>query len=492
MSVPAPVPVPAAAQSSAAAQRPGAAEPAPPRPAREGPAAAVMLVVGFVLLSLNTRVAFGQLGPLAPVAGFGTGTLTLLGLLPPLCMGLFAPLAATARRRLGEERGLFWASALLLAGAVVRILGLPGLFIGTVLVSIATAVVNVLIPVFVRSRFEPRRVGVMMGVYALSMGVGSALVAALMVPVWEASGHSWRTAIGLAAVPAALAALGIAPQLRHAGRGAGRGAEPGAARTGVPSGAGAVGTGVPGGAGAVGMGVPGGAGAVGTGVPRSAGTRAGDTRARAGGAGVGKGGDRSGRTGRLDGLAWSLIAFFGLQTLLFYTTLAWLPAILVDAGVAKGTAGGMQSLFILGVAIGGFLTPVLAAARTDQRPHLFGVLLVCALGYAGLLVAPASAPALWAVVLGAGLGGGQAVAGVLYVKRGRDHDHVAALSTVAQTGGYLIAAAGPVTASVLHAVTGTWTAPLFAFVGVLLLSTVASLRAGHDRPAAGPAPVAGA
>ncbi|MFJ1623139.1 MFS transporter [Streptomyces sp. NPDC088190] len=503
MSVPAPVPVPAAAQSSAAAQRPGAAEPAPPRPAREGPAAAVMLVVGFVLLSLNTRVAFGQLGPLAPVAGFGTGTLTLLGLLPPLCMGLFAPLAATARRRLGEERGLFWASALLLAGAVVRILGLPGLFIGTVLVSIATAVVNVLIPVFVRSRFEPRRVGVMMGVYALSMGVGSALVAALMVPVWEASGHSWRTAIGLAAVPAALAALGIAPQLRHAGRGAGRGAEPGAARTGVPGGAGAartgvpggagaVGTGVPGGAGAVGTGVPGGAGAVGTGVPRSAGTRAGDTRARAGGAGVGKGGDRSGRTGRLDGLAWSLIAFFGLQTLLFYTTLAWLPAILVDAGVAKGTAGGMQSLFILGVAIGGFLTPVLAAARTDQRPHLFGVLLVCALGYAGLLVAPASAPALWAVVLGAGLGGGQAVAGVLYVKRGRDHDHVAALSTVAQTGGYLIAAAGPVTASVLHAVTGTWTAPLFAFVGVLLLSTVASLRAGHDRPAAGPAPVAGA
>ncbi|MFJ1715702.1 MFS transporter [Streptomyces sp. NPDC088260] len=470
VSVPAPVPVPAAAQSSAAAQRPGAAEPAPPRPAREGPAAAVMLVVGFVLLSLNTRVAFGQLGPLAPVAGFGTGTLTLLGLLPPLCMGLFAPLAATARRRLGEERGLFWASALLLAGAVVRILGLPGLFIGTVLVSIATAVVNVLIPVFVRSRFEPRRVGVMMGVYALSMGVGSALVAALMVPVWEASGHSWRTAIGLAAVPAALAALGIAPQLRHAGRGAGRGAEPGAARTGVPGSAGAVGTGVPG----------------------SAGTRAGDTRARAGGAGVGKGGDRSGRTGRLDGLAWSLIAFFGLQTLLFYTTLAWLPAILVDAGVAKGTAGGMQSLFILGVAIGGFLTPVLAAARTDQRPHLFGVLLVCALGYAGLLVAPASAPALWAVVLGAGLGGGQAVAGVLYVKRGRDHDHVAALSTVAQTGGYLIAAAGPVTASVLHAVTGTWTAPLFAFVGVLLLSTVASLRAGHDRPAAGPAPVAGA
>ncbi|MFE6665711.1 MFS transporter [Streptomyces sp. NPDC057697] len=436
MSVPAPVPAPApTAVQPSATESSAAAGQAPSRPARGGPAA-VMLVVGFVLLSLNTRVAFGQLGPLAPVAGFGTGTLTLLGLLPPLCMGLFAPLAATVRRRLGEERGLFWASALLLVGAVVRILGLPGLFVGTVLVSIATAVVNVLIPVFVRSRFEPRRVGVMMGVYALSMGAGSALVAALMVPVWEASGHSWRTAIGLAVVPAALAALGIAPQLRHSGRGVGRGAGRAAAPEPVRAG----------------------------GAPRV-------------GRSLGKGGDR--------GLAWSLIVFFGLQTLLFYTTLAWLPAILVDAGVAKGTAGGMQSLFIVGVAIGGFLTPVLAAARTDQRPHLFAVLLICALGYAGLLAAPASAPAVWAVVLGAGLGGGQAVAGVLYVKRGRDHDHVAALSTVAQTGGYLLAAAGPVTASVLHAVTGTWSVPLLAFLGVLLLSTVASLRAGHDRPATG-------
>ncbi|POX36930.1 hypothetical protein C3486_31000, partial [Streptomyces sp. Ru73] len=60
-------------------------------------AAGVLLVVGFVLLSLNTRVAFGQVGPLAPVAGFSSGTVTLLGLLPPLCMGLFAPLGAFAR-----------------------------------------------------------------------------------------------------------------------------------------------------------------------------------------------------------------------------------------------------------------------------------------------------------------------------------------------------------------------------------------------------------
>ncbi|MFB7528406.1 MFS transporter [Streptomyces sp. NPDC056178] len=414
MSVPAPS---RTARSSSPVQGP------PPR----GTSSAVVLVSGFVLLSLNTRVAFGQLGPLAPVAGFGTGTVTLLGLLPPLCMGAFAPLASLVRRRFGEERGLFAAGVVLLAGAVVRVLGLPGLFVGTVIVSIATAVVNVLIPVFVRSRFAHRRVGVMMGVYALSMGAGSALIAALMVPVWQASGHSWETAMGLAVIPAALAAIGVAPQLR--------GSDGPARNTRQP------------------------------------------TEARRA---------EAGERGRAGGVlrtppAWSLVAFFGFQTLLFYTTLAWLPAILVDAGVPGATAGSMQSLFIVGVAVGGFTVPVLAAARTDQRPHIVAVILICAAGYTGLLTAPASVPAVWALVLGTGLGGGQALAGVLYVKRGKDHDHVAALSAVAQTGGYLLAATGPATASLLHTVTGAWTAPLVTAVVVLALSLLASLRAGHDR-----------
>ncbi|MFJ3279745.1 MFS transporter [Streptomyces halstedii] len=425
MSVPAPV---------SASPTPSPSSPrttgGPPRAA----ASAVVLVTGFVLLSFNTRVAFGQLGPLAPVAGFGTGTVTLLGLLPPLCMGLFAPLATPVRRRLGEERGLFWASVLLLAGAVVRVLGLPGLFVGTVIVSIATATVNVLIPVFVRSRFAHRRVGVMMGVYALSMGAGSALVAALMVPVWQASGHSWQAAMGLAVIPSALAAVAVAPQLRAPTAAVRPGTSPTGPRP-QPSG---------------------------PSVPAT-------TAGRPGGV-------------LRTGLAWSLVAYFGFQTLLFYTTLAWLPAILVDAGVAGTTAGTMQSLFIVGVAVGGFVLPVLAAARADQRPHLVGIVLVCATGYVGLLAAPGSVPALWSLLLGAGLGGGQAVAGVLYVKRGRDHEHVAALSAVAQTGGYLIAATGPLTASVLRTATGTWQAPLLTFLGILALSLVTSLRAGHDRP----------
>ncbi|WP_458683270.1 MFS transporter [Prescottella equi] len=390
---------------------------APAAASRAGVGASMMLLVaGFVLISANTRVAFGQIGPLAPVAGFDAATVTLLGLIPPLVMGLFAPLAVVARRRLGEERALFAAGAVLLVGALVRMAGIPGLIAGTVIVSLATAVVNVLVPVFVRKRFAPERTGVMMGVYAMSMGAGSAVIAALMIPVWRASGESWTPAIGLAVIPALLALVGTVPQLRHASR---------------PD------------------------------------THAGATAP-----------DRPKvlRTWT----AWSSTIFFGIQTLLFYATLAWLPSILVAAGLADGSAGNMQALFIVGVAGGGLVAPILAAASVDQRPHILAIVAVCAAGFAGLLIAPDSVPVVWALILGIGLGAGQAVAGVLYARRGRTPDHVAALSTVAQTGGYLIAATGPILASILHDATGSWTAPVTAFLVLLAVNAVASMRAGHD------------
>ncbi|MFF3003319.1 MFS transporter [Kitasatospora sp. NPDC057940] len=389
-----------------------ASAPSRTSPGRAAPASGALLVIGFVLLSLNTRVAFGQVGPLAPVAGWGQGTVTVLGLLPPLCMGLFAPLGALARRRIGEERGLFWASVLLVVGALLRTAGLPGLYAGTVLVGIAVAVVNVLIPVFVRARFAPRRIGTMMGVYALAMGAGSAVVAALVAPVADA--WSWRAAIALAVLPAVLAAAGMAPQLRVERR--------------IP--------------------------AATSPVHRRP----------------------VGRTA----LAWSLTAFFGIQTLVFYATLAWLPSILVDAGLSRTAAGTDQAVLILGLAVGGFLAPVLAAARADQRPHLLAVVAVCVLGLLGVVLAPATGAPLWAGILGIGMGGGQALAAVLFARRGTDHDHVAALSTMAQTCGYLLAATGPALIAALHSATGSWTAPLLTMVGLLLAGSVLSLRAGHD------------
>lgn len=392
----------------------------PPRSGRSTTLSGILLVCGFVAVSLNTRVSFGQVGPLAPVAHFGSTAVTVLGVLPPLLMGLCAPLAPMVRRRLGDERGLLMASLILLGGSLIRPLGMTGLMVGTAVVAGATALVNVLVPVLVHTRFPAARTGVMMGVYAVCMGTGSAVIAALMVPVTHATG-SWHAAIAVAIVPAAVAAIAIAPQGR---------VRPPATAHGPQA-------------------------------------------------------THSHRVHRTP-VAWSLLCFFGIQTLLFYAVLSWLPSIMVADGTSAGLAGVAQSVFIVGVGVGGFIAPALAGRRADHRPHILATIAVCAVGVLGVLLVHGPTSIACALVLGAGLGGGQSLPGVLYAHRGKSPERIAALSTFAQTGGYLLACLGPVGMAALHSATGSWTLPLIALLALLAVNALCGVRSGHDGP--GPFP----
>ena len=45
-----------------------------------------------------------------------------------------------------------------------------------------------------------------------------------------------------------------------------------------------------------------------------------------------------------DPLAWRVTAFMGLQSLLFYSALSWLPALLRSEGIDREAAGGLLSV----------------------------------------------------------------------------------------------------------------------------------------------------
>lgn len=177
------------------------------------------------------------------------------------------------------------------------------------------------------------------------------------------------------------------------------------------------------------------------------------------------------------GTAWSIAGFFGIQCLVFYTMLAWLPAIYVSKGVAPATAGPYLALSIFGVAAGGFVGPTIAARRNVHRRELLLSI--------GVLLAPVSSAPVWVIQLGLGMGAGQGIPGVLYAKRTVDHPQMTQLSGMVQTIGYLIAATGPLAAALLHGWTGGWTWPLIAIVGLLLVNGVISLPGGRAHVIAG-------
>ena len=107
-----------------------------------------------------------------------------------------------------------------------------------------------------------------------------------------------------------------------------------------------------------------------------------------------------------------------------------------------------------------------------------GALLI---GLLGLIVAPVSLAVLWMLVLGVGQGGGISLALTLFVLRTRTTAGATQLSGMAQTIGYLIAAAGPLLAGALHDLTGGWTVALLFLIVVLAPLLAAGWFAGASR-----------
>lgn len=180
-------------------------------------------------------------------------------------------------------------------------------------------------------------------------------------------------------------------------------------------------------------------------------------------------------------VTWSITALMGLQSLTFYVVLAWLPTIFLDHGLPADQAGYLLSLTNL-VQVGTSLAvPVLAGRRDSQVPYVVGAGGLTVLGYLGVLLAPTTVPWLWMIVLGVGQGASFALALLIIALRPADPATVTALSAVAQSVGYVIAALGPMLFGLLREVSGGWSVPLTAVLGVLALQILAGWFAG--RPA---------
>ncbi|WP_131737275.1 CynX/NimT family MFS transporter [Actinomadura roseirufa] len=185
--------------------------------------------------------------------------------------------------------------------------------------------------------------------------------------------------------------------------------------------------------------------------------------------------------------AWYVAVFMGLASLMFYVLMSWLPEIMRDAGYAPATAGMMVStMMIVGIPLG-FAVPVLAARSRDPRGLVAVVAVTMAAGLGGLLLAPAAGWA-WIIVLGIGTGGAFPLAYTLLGLRSPSPSVAARLSGMAQTGGYLLAAAGPFAVGVLHGATGAWDVPLVLLLVLVVPEAVFGLlaaRPGFVRPVGG-------
>lgn len=179
-------------------------------------------------------------------------------------------------------------------------------------------------------------------------------------------------------------------------------------------------------------------------------------------------------------LAWQVTLFLGINSLIYYVIIGWLPAILISHGYSEAQAGSLHGLLQLATAAPGLLIPLILFKFKDQRAIAALASLMCAMAAAGFWLLPNQA-VLWTILFGFG-SGATMILGLTFIGlRANSAHQAAALSGMAQSVGYLLAACGPPLMGKIHDLNGNWQIPL---IGVALLATlmaVFGLYAGRNR-----------
>ncbi len=174
-------------------------------------AVAAVLLIGFNLRPSITTVAL-FLADIKRDLGASSFAISVLTMLPVICLGLFAPAAPMLARRFGLEGVLMVALLGVTIGSLVRSLGVAPLYLGTVLIGASLCFLGVLTPALVKRDF-PAHIGLMMGFYTMMICIGPALSAATAVPFQQVLGGNWQLVLIIWGLPALVGALAVAPRL---------------------------------------------------------------------------------------------------------------------------------------------------------------------------------------------------------------------------------------------------------------------------------------
>lgn len=158
-----------------------------------------VLILGIIFAAANLRAPLTSVGPIIETIrrdmGMSNTAAGMLTTLPLLAFALFSPFAPKIARRFGLEYTLFGALLLLGAGIMLRSIPLiQTLFMGTALLGIAIAICNVLLPGLIKREFS-NRVGIMTGVYSVSMNMWAAIASGISIPITQGLGFGWRGAL---------------------------------------------------------------------------------------------------------------------------------------------------------------------------------------------------------------------------------------------------------------------------------------------------------
>jgi MFS transporter, CP family, cyanate transporter len=177
----------------------------------------VWALLSLVFISLAIRPPVASIGPLVEEL-IRTEFLTLFQVslmtsLPIVCFGLGAFLSPALVKRFTLNKAMMYVLIVLSVAMATRLIGgFPALMTSTIIIGLAIAIANVLIPTIVREQF-PDRIELITGVYVTLLAISASFAAAIAVPSSDLLG-GWRGALAVWIIPAVLAIIFWVPLFR--------------------------------------------------------------------------------------------------------------------------------------------------------------------------------------------------------------------------------------------------------------------------------------
>lgn len=365
----------------------------------------IFFVPGIILVGAVMRIPFTTiptvLSDVADGLGVSVNSLGILTSIPLIMFAFCSSLAPRLADKFGLEKLFTMVLVALFAGSIMRVFNLPSLYIGTMIIGISIAMMNVLFPSIILAN-QPFRIGLLTTVYTTAMGIASSVA----VPIVKMT--SWKGLIVILSLLILIALVVWFPNTFH--------------------------------------------------------NHMTEKDEHTHSASLWK-----------NKAAIALLIFGGLQSLLFYTGMTWLPTMASQAGLSSEAAGILASIYSL-ISLPFSLTiPTLTTNFSSKnRKIMLAIVSACAIVGTGMLLFQTSSFAYWLTVnalIGIAVSALFPYLLVIFSMKSHTPSQTAQLSGMVQSGGYFLAAFGPTLFGFSFNLFGSWTvAALCLFICTIVMT----------------------
>lgn len=383
------------------------------------------VIIAIVFIASTLRAPLTSVGPvieeIKQVMEIDNSVAGILTTIPLIIFAIISPLVSKVTSRLTMSRTIFYSTILLIVALFLRIAGDFNLFIiGTLLLGIAIAFGNVVLPSYVKWYF-PTQIGLATGIYSGTMNFTAGIGGGLSFPLSEISPIGFRLSLSFWIIFGVIALLLWIPKAR--------------------------------------------------------------TGAKLEQATVDQSKLETSKKVNIvkSKLAWMVALTMGFQSMVFYTMVAWVPSILIDRGLEPTTAGYLLMLNQFSQVPMTFIFPIVASKLKDQRILVVIITILFLIGFSLFFTQSLALLIVGIVIAGLAMGACFSLCMTFFSIRANTSEGSISLSGFGQSVGYLIAAIGPFLIGYLYDATGSWNSGVVALIIMSILIFIFGYPAAKNK-----------